>query len=223
MPRTHIENCPDAVDVRVLKDIVRFGWMTTEQIAHRYVLSPTASAARIEQLCDDAFLKAINDFRVKPIYLSTPRGARCVGIGLEALKEINENDVYHDLTVVDVADYLAATEPVSEWRTERQVRSLAARRARQFRSPFPGRIPDGILVKPDGRQIAIEVELRSKDPLRYREILRKYAEQADIEQVRWYVAGAATRAMIARAIDDCGYTSQEMTLHSLPPGVGPRP
>src|SRR4029453_13327310 len=128
MPSNDNDYFPDPPDVAVLKDIVRFGWMTAEQITHRYFLPPSESAARIAQLCDAGFLKADEGVRPKPIYLPPPRGARCAGIGLPAPDEINRNDVYHDLAVVDLADYLAATEAVQDGHPQREGRSTPTRR-----------------------------------------------------------------------------------------------
>jgi len=221
MPRINTFQ-PDNVDVRVLKEIVRFGWMSTGQIAERYFLPPCPCPRRITRLVQHGLLKRVERFRVTPLYVPTPLGARRAGIGLKAPRKIDENDVYHDLAVVDVADHLTSNLPGSHWLSERQLRSLATRRARQFRSPLPGHYPDGVLVDATRRWIAIEVELSKKDEVRYRKILRDYAELPEIAAVRWYVPSHSIRKLLERAMCDCDYTGQDMTVHDLPSCVGQR-
>jgi hypothetical protein len=221
MPRKKKNLRYDNVDLRVLKDLVRFGWMTIDQLAGRYFLPPQPCPARIDGLVSQRLLVRSEEFRVKPIYFATSRGARLAGVGLRAVAQIDENDVYHDLTVVDVADYLIANEPGTHWQTERELRSLAARRRRKSRGSTGGHYPDGMLIDSCGRRIAIEVELSRKSPERYSKILHWYAEQPDIDGLRWYIAPASTMILLPRLMRDHGFTIGDgMTVHCLPPGVG---
>ncbi len=48
-----------------------------------------------------------------------------------------------------------------------------------------GHLPDGILVFPDGKQVAIEVELSCKSKQRLEAILKTYAAQFSLQEV-WY-------------------------------------
>ncbi len=223
MPSINFPNFrPNAADIDVLRDLVRFGWMTTEQIGRRYGLPFVPCTARLTRLRHNGLVVWNREFRISPLYLATYRGAKYAGLTLRAVRQVDENDVYHDLAAVDVADYLLDHEPGSRWVSEREYKSRAFRRARRFGAQLPGRFPDGILVDRAGRCIAIEVELHKKDASRYRKILREYAALFEFDAVRWYVAAPSIRTLLDTAIRDTAYPVQEMAVLSLPPGVGQR-
>lgn len=214
---------PDNVDIRLLKENVRFGWTSTEQLSDLLFLPSRPTPARINRLVEHGFLVRNDEFRIRPLYFATPLGARWAGIGLQAIRQIDRNDVYHDLTVFDLAAYVTVREPGSRWISERQLRSVAARRMRQFRFTERGHYPDGMLIDPDGRRIAMELELSKKSPWRYRQILRWYAEQPEIAGLRWYVGMRSIRGVIERVMRENDLVIGDgMTIHDLPSEVGRR-
>lgn len=87
---------------------------------------------------------------------------------------------HHDITVVDVALKTVKLHEEVFWRTERYLK-------RERRADFENKrhIPDGILIFPDGKQVAMEIELTLKDPRRLQEIFKKYALEFDLQEV-WY-------------------------------------
>jgi hypothetical protein len=214
---------PDNVDIRLLKENVRFGWMSGEQLSDFLFLPSRPVPARITRLVQHGFLVTCDEFRIRPLYFATHLGARWAGLGLQAIRQIDRNDVYHDLSVVDLAHYVTAREPGSRWISERQLRSVAARRMRQFRFTERGHYPDGMLIDADGRRIAMELELSKKSPWRYRRILRWYAEQPEIAGLRWYIGMPSIRKLLERIMHENDLVIGDgMTILDLPSEVGRR-
>jgi hypothetical protein len=89
------------------------------------------------------------------------------------------------------------TYPSAEWLSERFVR-------RQKSIYAVGRkikhLCDGILVLPDDKQIAIEVELTMKTKERLNEIIRSYALHDRLKEV-WYYCSPETIDRVRRAAD----------------------
>jgi hypothetical protein len=208
-------------DLTVVRDVARFRWMATDQIARRYGLPPTANPARIQQLCQDRLLAA--DKRQLSgggtIYEATRQGMLASRLALSTI-DVNRRWVYHHLTVVDVADALVREDTRAQWRAERQISGLHRRRGRQRRWFAEGHTPDGQLITSDGQTIAIEVETSEKHWIRYVEICRWYAGQLEFDAVHWYVAIPNLRARLPMLIAQFGLTTVlKMTVHDLPPGV----
>jgi hypothetical protein len=91
--------------------------------------------------------------------------------------------------------------PGARWVTERELRrdAMAAARERGTGRLVDGvpHVPDGVLVLPDSRGVAVEVERSAKGSGRYRAILGWYAAGAAYDRVRWFVAEPRLRARLA--------------------------
>jgi hypothetical protein len=208
-------------DLRVVRDVARFRWMATDQIARRYGLPPTSNPPQIQRLCQLELL--VVDKRQLSgggtIYAASRLGMRTARIALSTI-DVNKRWVYHHLTVVDVADALLRAETGARWRSEREFVGLRRRRTRQHRWSAERHTPDGLLITSDGQTIAIEVETSEKHWIRYVEICRQYAGQLDIDGLRWYVTDPKLRARLPQLIGQFGLTAVlKMTVHDLPPGV----
>ncbi len=131
MPRSIALPNFDAADLAVMKDVVRFGWLATDQIARRYNLPTDDAVARITKLVDGGML--LRDRRLLAvgglIYTHTRTGAQFAGLGLGD-DPINDGWVYHHLTVADVASALLNADKRARWHTERELLNLRQRQAR---------------------------------------------------------------------------------------------
>ena len=97
----------------------------------------------------------------------------------------------HYLAVVDLRLYLEHRHPEREWISERAI----ARGQAEDDPDFPkGHRPDAV-VRVDDRQVAIEVELTSKDKARSERIMRAGCEQYDAV---WYFAAPAPARLLAQ-------------------------
>jgi hypothetical protein len=75
----------------------------------------------------------------------------------------------HDLALVDLSERLLGEIPGSHWLTERELMVGGWRTSLRLR-----RLPDGVLVQPDGRRYAVELEASRKDAERLRKIVNDY-------------------------------------------------
>ncbi len=148
-------------------------------------------------------------FRAPAAYVATREGADLAGVGLSAIRP-SANDLQHTLLLVDLADWLLARQSGSRWTTERELRREAMRAVRDTGTGRlwrgPEHVPDGLLVLPDGRRVAIELELTEKAAPRYGSILRWYATQG-YDAVQWYfeseaLCGRVRAALQAEVLDD---------------------
>ncbi|MGQ9512647.1 hypothetical protein [Thermodesulfitimonas sp.] len=111
------------------------------------------------------------------VYLLTQRGVDASGTDFGRVRNIRLQTLEHDLTVADVAVALLRLYPGSSWVTERELR----RKAGQGFGSIGARehVPDGVLLLPDGKKIAVEVETSRKPRRRTERILRYYLRRPD--------------------------------------------
>ncbi len=170
-------------DVEVLRWIGRHRVATAEQVRRRFFGAwPSRAYGRLSGLVERGLLR--RDFwrdKEPAVYVATDAGLRLAGLRLSPAR-LDYSRVPHDLLVVDLSERLLSENPGASWVTEREVRSDLTRAAlqkgsgRMLPDPHRGRIPDGILVLPDGRRAGLEVELSPKPTVSYAAILSKYAE-----------------------------------------------
>lgn len=224
------------LDRRVLRDLVRFGVLTRDQIARRLTphdsattsLEPSSVADRLAFLLAGRWIELWHDAsdlqRVSPdIYSATPRGASVTKTGLRRILP-SAHHLAHDVTLVDLADYVVAHEPLAEWRTEREASSFlrgSVRSSRELGFVIPGRghKPDGLLLL-DGKCLAVELEHSDKGDQRYASICRWFATNLRIDGVRWYVDDDRIIARLRRVSAQHGFSDDvDFTYAPFPPGV----
>lgn len=184
--------------------MVRFGALTAEQVGRRHFGSVLAAYGRLKALADAGYLELVRLWHGRPgAYVATAEGTRVADVSLPPAR-ISATTLAHHLAVADLADRLLAEHPGAAWTTEQELRRDAMRLSRERRTGrlFDGvpHVPDGILVLPDGRRVAVELELSAKGSSRYRTILDWYAAGMDVERVRWFVTGAAPRQRLAELV-----------------------
>ena len=170
-------------DVEVCRWVGRHRAATAEQVRRRFFGRwPSRAYGRLAGLVERGLLR--RDFwrdGEPAVYVATDAGLRLAGLRLSPAR-LDYSRLPHDLLVVDLSERLLSENPGASWLTEREVRSDLTRAALQKSSgrmlpdPHRGRIPDGVLVRPDGRRAALEVELSPKPTVSYAAILSKYAD-----------------------------------------------
>jgi hypothetical protein len=133
------------------------------------------------------------EFSRATIYLPTWTGTRLARErplsppGLQTRKQLR---ALSDLMLaIDLARWLLAREAPAKWITSRQLLrdTMGSVRASTGRLTHgPGHVPAGVLVPPDGRRIAIEMQVFARTARTYERIVRWYARQPQFNSVRWY-------------------------------------
>jgi hypothetical protein len=181
--------CLTARDRAILRDLVRFGALTVEQLTRHHFGAAVTCYARMKALARAGYVAGERVFfRAPAAYVATRAGADVAGVGLSAIRPA-ATELRHRLLLVDLSDWLLARPPGSTWTTERELRREAMRAVRDSGTGRlwrgPEHVPDGLLVRADNRRMAIELELTEKAAPRYGSILRWYAGQG-YDGVQWY-------------------------------------
>jgi hypothetical protein len=210
-------------DMRVLRDLVRFGVMADDQLARRYG-DASLSADRLAVLAAGGFINKprADVIQGATIYSASRYGsivARC-GLGWRTPLE---GHLAHDIAVVDLADYLLVKDSQSDWKTEREV----GRVLRAIGPAMRGRglpkvrrhTPDGLLVSA-GKLLAIELEHSDKGDQRYIGICRWFALELRLAGVHWYVDNPKIITRIQKANRQHGFDRDiDVKIEPFPPGV----
>lgn len=210
-------------DLAIVGEVLRWGQLTTRQIARWYFDSPRTATNRIGVLLDLGYLTTIDiPWRAPAIVTATPKGARARADLSLPPRQYAPGRLLHDLTVVEVAAWLMEQDLKAGWITERELLRDELSRARDQDGRLrrgPGRRPDGVLVRASGRSEAVEVELTPKhDRTEYDRKLTWYLGQLDYRLVHWFVPSFALRERILKVayglqLDDL------VRVAPLPPGL----
>jgi hypothetical protein len=130
-------------------------------------------------------------YGVSGVYYVTQKGAEFTD--LIPLHKISLGIYEHQLSIVDVYLKLKEQLPEFKWLSERRLLSDKYMEGLGRR----GHLPDGILVFPDGKQIAIEIEITMKAKRRLEGILKGYSAQFALEEVWYFCAPDIIRTFIA--------------------------
>lgn len=191
-------------DVAMLRDVVRFGALTIEQLGRRHFGSVLTAYGRLAALADAGYLELVRVWYAAPgVYVATPEGTRVADVPLPPAR-VSPATLEHHLAVADVADWLLARDPGAQWITERELRrdAMVVARERGTGRLLDGvaHVPDGVLLPADGTRQAIEVERTGKGSARYRRVLGWYAGSMDFDRVRWLVTDEGVRSRLAALV-----------------------
>ncbi|MBS0185883.1 MAG: hypothetical protein JSS34_06030 [Proteobacteria bacterium] len=165
-------------DLEILNFINTFGFCERLQLEKKFNLVPSRFRDCMKRLKREELIIEEALFYKRPkTYRLSKKGAKYTD--LPALHKIPLALYHHDIAVIDVALRLLDQYDESFWRSERYLK----REKRAFLSKW--HIADEHLIFPDGKRIAIEIELTLKDPRRLKDIFKKYALEFDIAEV-WY-------------------------------------
>ena len=222
MPRLISKRDLRPLDFGVVRDVVRFGVMATDQIERRYADAALA-AVRLPILLSGEFISLWpNVIQGTSVYSATAYGARVADCGLRQSRPYAAH-VPHNVALVDLADYLLAHTPAAEWRTEREVdrflRDVSGSPRRKLRREGKDHRPDGLLLS-DGKRLAIELEHSGKSIAEYESICRWFACAVQVDGVRWYVDDPKVGDRIRRVNRQHGFDLDiEVKIEPFPPGV----
>jgi protein involved in plasmid replication-relaxation len=160
-------------DVEVVRWVGRHGVAATEQIAERFWPAECAQRTvrrRLSILREAGLLRASRPGwrRQSKLWLVTAKGLRSAEVALRPARLVAWR-VSHDLALVDLSEQLLSEIAGSTWLTERELMMGGWRTSLKLR-----RLPDGLLIRPDGRRYAVELEASRKDAERLRRIVNEY-------------------------------------------------
>jgi hypothetical protein len=203
----------------IVVELIRFGVLEEEHLARRYELKPASWRRRMSHLCQQGFVKA-NKHWLHPtrIFLPAPLAYDATGLRKPPYR-LFPQQLAHHLAVADLADRLLEEDRTAGWLTENELRINRRQEDPFYSGRRNAHVPDGLLLRND-RRIAIEVEISRKRSERYAEICRWYAEQIEVDELHWYVAGAALRRYIDKVVDRFGLgIDLGIQTFPFPPGV----
>ena len=167
-------------DIEIIKFINEFGYCEMPQIIKRFGLKKTWMYELMQRLVEAGF---VNHRRIlhgqHGVYFVTSKGAKLTD--LPPIERIPLGQYEHQNSNLNVYMKLRNQYPDAHWISERRLKHD------KFFDGLGkvGHISDGILMFPDGKQIAIEVELSTKGKNRIEKILKGYGVQLAIKEV-WY-------------------------------------
>jgi hypothetical protein len=194
-------------DMAIVGEVLRWQQLTTQQIARWFFESPRTTTNRIAILLQLGYLKTIQiPWRAPALVTATAKGARArADLGLRA-RASEPGRLLHDLTVVEVAAWMLEQDPQAGWITERELlrdELTAARDPAGRLRRGPGRRPDGVLVRMNRREEAVEVELTPKrDRTEYDRKLNWYLGQMHYQRVHWFAPSFSLRERLWRVVPE---------------------
>lgn len=133
------------------------------------------------------------------MYRVTLVGARLVSTTVGPAK-IVVSELPHALALLDLVEELVEAHPDAELTTERELRGERYRALRDgARDAGRGRMPDAQLTFPDGKIIAVELDLTPKRERLYAQHVRDFARQPFC--VWWWVPSETTARRLKQVVE----------------------
>ncbi len=141
---------------QVLRLLAAFGYATVDQVARMQGTRSTAASIMLAAMERGGLVARHREHHLhKDVYSATSAGLAAAGSGLPPVPRVPVQR-RHSLALLDLADDLCR-ETSGRWQTQREVQ-LELQRAQ----PSPAAAPHGLLTLPDGRRIAVQLELSSQ-------------------------------------------------------------
>ena len=183
-------------DIEILRFINDFGFCEMPHISKHFNLRNPRNYQIISRLIRADLVKAEKIFFANNRILSlTMAGARHTN--LPPISQVSLSRYNHNSYLIDVYMKLARVHPAATWLSERQLYqdkySVGGTRYRH--------VPDGLLIFPEDKQIAIEIELTSKAKQRWEQIFNAYASDLSVSEV-WYYCPRSIINPLRKLADD---------------------
>jgi hypothetical protein len=220
---TRTSYCITGRDLEILGEVLRWGQLTTRQIARWFFDSPRTATNRLSLLLSAGYLRRIPIPWVAPAILTaTSKAARARPDLQLPAKPHAPGRLLHDLTVVEIAAWLLDQDQEATWITEREILRDELKEARDLDGRLlhgPSRRPDGVLVRANNQLEAVELELTPKRGRgQYTSKVRWYNFQEQYAKVRWFAPSARLRSRIMRVINQYAIPDY-MNVSPLPLGL----
>lgn len=169
----------------VLSFINEFGFCELPQIQEKFGLTMSGTYKMLKSYIDEDLLIHERIFyHLHGIYRATRLGATFTCI--PRLSKVPIGNYAHQIAVIETYMQFMKQYPGSSWMTERVLRKLGYMPGKDRDKHYA----DALVYLPDGKQIAIEVELTMKSKRRLKKIMSGYMCQFEIKEVWYYCAPA---------------------------------
>ena len=167
-------------DIEIIKFVNEFGYCEMPQLMKRLGLKKTWLYQIMQRLIKAGFIQHNYILHGQHgVYFVSNKGAKLTD--LPPIERITLGSYEHQKSILSVYIKLRERFPDAHWLSERRLKH-----DKFFDGVGKvGHVSDGILLFPDGSQIAIEVELSTKGKNRIEKILKDYGTQLSIKEV-WY-------------------------------------
>jgi hypothetical protein len=196
-------------DGEIVGWIGRIGAAGAEHVMGRFTMRQSWAYARLSRLVWDGLLEQKTLLYRKPgLYIATAHGLGSAGLEQLGLYRVSSGGFEHAQEVASAAVALHAGLPGWELLSERELRVEEGDRPELVASARLGELPGGrpalhrpdlALISPEGRTLAVEIELSIKAPRRLGAICRAWARARHVSHV-YYLADAAPARAVSRAI-----------------------
>jgi hypothetical protein len=196
-------------DAEIVGWIGRIGAAGAEHVMGRFAMGQSWAYARLSRLVWDGLLEQKTLLYRKPgLYIATAHGLGSAGLEQLGLYRVSSGGFEHAQEVATAAVGLHRGLRGWELLSERELRVQESDRGELVASAKLGELPGGrsalhrpdlALISPDGRVLAVEIELSIKAPRRLAAICRGWARARHVSHV-YYLADAAPARAVSRAI-----------------------
>ena len=196
-------------DAEIVGWIGRIGAAGAEHVMGQFEMGRSCAYERLSRLASDGLLEQRTLlYRESGLYVATAEALRWCGLDRLGVYEVGPGGFEHARTVASAAVALHQGFPGWELLSERQLRIEESDRDELVASAKVGERLDGrpalhrpdlVLIAPDDRVLAVEIELSIKAPRRLVAICRAWARARHVAHIYYLATDPAARA-VSRAI-----------------------
>jgi hypothetical protein len=198
-------------DLEIVGWLGRIGAASAEHVMARFGMGRSWAYARLSRLVRDGLLEQRTLlYRTAGLYIATAEGLRWTCLERLGVYRVGPGGFRHAIELAAAAVALQKALPDREQLSEREIRVTESDDAKLIASARIGDLPGGrpalhrpdlALIGPEGRVLAIEIELSIKTPRRLQAICRGYARARHVDHV-YYLATAPAARAVSRAVRD---------------------
>jgi hypothetical protein len=198
-------------DREIVGWIGRIGAAGAEHVMARFAMGQSWAYARLSRLVTGGLLEQKALLYQRPgLYIATAQGLRWTGLERLGTYGISPGGFEHAQQVATAAVALQRSRPGRELLSEREIRVEENDHGELIASAAVGELPNGrpalhrpdlALISPEGRTLAIEIELSIKAPRRLAAICRGWARARHVGHV-YYLATPSVEGAVNRAIKE---------------------
>jgi hypothetical protein len=198
-------------DAEIVGWVGRIGAAGVDHVMGRFGMGRSWAYARLARLVADGLLEQRMLLHRKPgLYIATAEGLRWQGLRRLGVYKVSPGSFEHAEQVAGVAVALNRGFPGWQVLSEREIRAEESDKGELLASARVGELPGGraalhrpdlALLSPEGRALAVEVELSVKTASRLRTICRGWARARHVSHVYYLATPPAARA-VGRAVKE---------------------
>lgn len=178
------------VEVEILRFLNEFGFCEISHIIKQFCMRKTCAYDYMSRLLKRELIINARVLKFQPrAYYLTLRGIDILKLHLPLIKKIPLNIYEHQLAVIDVYLTLMKIYPDATW--------ISERRLIREKADSNDHLPDGVLVFPDGKYCAVEVEKTLKAKDRLEDIMLRYGLQLNYKEV-WYFCSTSVMPSVTK-------------------------